>query len=91
MASLILKTYLSSDIVEYCILPYLIPPADDVKIIQEEMIEEYHKMILLTKLINIRHQKLDTLMPSDLKSRYLGLAKWCLDYHNHINQQFGKN
>jgi hypothetical protein len=45
MASKILKTYLSPDIVDFCIIPYLLPVEKDSKDVHDKLLREFEMVV----------------------------------------------
>ena len=74
MARLILRTYLTSDIVDYCIVPYLLPAEEDVK--KNYLRVQYHFLLVWNYTFRRTGQCDQSLwVPIALKKKYYHYAK----------------
>jgi hypothetical protein len=70
MAYIILRTYLSPDIVDYCIVPYLLPSENDIDKARYNLQFDIRNMIVVMRILNIISLKYD-FSPSTIKQQYV--------------------
>ena len=80
MAYKILRTYLSPDIVDYCVLPYLYPAEEKIKEKYKYFLRSEFKLLIMYVLLKddhwFEHESENWVVLTALREKYYDKNKW---------------